>query len=74
MVEEGGMLTQRNRFFAGEILELVTRDHPPIRFVAEDMKNEEGEPIDSVPHPMQRFSMPLPIPAEPLSLIRKPKE
>lgn len=74
VVEEGGMLTQRNRFFQGETLELVTRDHLPIRFVAENMKNEEGEPIDSVPHPMQRFSMPLPIPAEPLSLIRKPKE
>lgn len=74
VVEKGGMLTQRNRFFAGETLELVTRDHPPIRFVAENMKNEEGESIDSVPHPMQRFSMPLPIPAEPLSLIRKPKE
>ncbi len=74
VVEENGMLTQRNRFFAGETLELVTRDHPPIRFTAQDMRDEEGTPIDSVPHPMQRFFMPLPIPAEPLSLIRRPKE
>lgn len=67
------VLTQRNRFFAGETLELVTSGAPPIRFTARDMQNEDGEPIDSVPHPMQRFTMPLPIQAEPLSLIRRPK-
>ena len=78
MVEDRGqgraVLTQRNRFFAGDTLELITRDRPPIRFTARDMEDEEGLSIDSVPHPMQRFTMPLPIPAEPLSLIRKPKE
>ena len=68
------VLTQRNRFFAGETLELVTRNAPPVRFTAQDLQNEEGEPIESVPHPMQRFSMPLPVEAEPLSLIRRPKE
>ncbi len=70
--EQGrALLSQRNKFSCGDLMELVTRDHEPIDFVASDLQDEEGNQIDSVPHPLQCFSMPLPIKAEPLSLVRK---
>lgn len=65
------VLSQRNKFSAGDVMELITRDHEPITFTAADLRDEEGFEIDSVPHPLQCFSMPLPIDAEPLSLVRK---
>lgn len=65
------ILSQRNKISDGDLLELVTRDHEPISFAASDLRDEEGKVIDSVPHPQQRFSMSLPIDAEPLSMVRK---
>ena len=65
------VLSQRNKFSAGDVMELITRDHEPITFTAADLRDEEGFEVDSVPHPLQCFSMPLPIDAEPLSLVRK---
>ena len=64
-------LSQRNKITCGDLLELVTRDHEPVPFVASDLRDEEGQAIDSVPHPLQRFSMSLPIDAAPLSMVRK---
>ena len=64
-------LSQRNKITRGDLLELVTRDHEPVPFVASDLRDEEGQAIDSVPHPLQRFSMSLPIDAAPLSMVRK---
>lgn len=70
--EQGrAILSQRNKFSGGDLLELVTRDHEPISFIASDLRNEEGQTIDNVPHPQQCFSMSLPIAAEPLSMVRK---
>ena len=70
--EQGrAILSQRNKFSSGDLLELVTRDHEPISFIASDLRNEEGQTIDNVPHPQQCFSMSLPIAAEPLSMVRK---
>ena len=70
--EQGrAILSQRNKFSSGDLLELVTRDHDPISFIASDLRDEESQPIDSVPHPQQCFSMSLPIVAEPPSMVRK---
>ena len=65
------LLTQRNKLSEGDVLELVTRDSAPVTFTAADLRDEEGSPVDSVPHPLQPFTMPLPVPAEPLSLVRR---
>ena len=64
------LLSQRNKFTRGDVLELVTPDAPPVIFAADDMRDSEGTPIESVPHPMQAFTMPLPIPAGPLAFVR----
>lgn len=72
--EGRAVLTQRNKFEVGDELELVTRDRAPVSFFAADLRDEDGTPLQAVPHPLQRFTMPLPCPAEPLSLVRKKSE
>lgn len=68
------LLTQRNKFSAGDVLEVVTRDCEPIPFVAADLEDEEGNKLECVPHPLQQFTMQLPVPAKPLSLVRRKME
>ena len=65
------VLTQRNKFSVGDTLELVTNAAPPVTFTAQDLRDADGLPLESVPHPMQRFTMPLPCRAAPLSLVRR---
>jgi len=60
------VLTQRNKFAVGDTLELVTNAAPPVTFTAQDLRDADGLPLESVPHPMQRFTMPLPCRAAPL--------
>ena len=66
------VLTQRNRFAEGDELELLTKDHVPIRFAAAGMRDMDGFPLTEVKHPMMPFRMKLPIYADRLSILRKP--
>lgn len=59
------MLTQRNKFAVGDTLELVTNTAAPVTFTAQDLRDADFLPLESVPHPMQRFTMPLPCEAAP---------
>ena len=65
------VLSLRNKFAVGDTLELVTNAAPPVTFTAQDLRDADGLPLESVPHPMQRFTMPLPCRAAPLSLVRR---
>ena len=65
------LLSQRNKFSRGDTLELVTPDAPPVTFTAEDLRDLDGMPLENVPHPLQPFTMPLPIEAAPLALVRR---
>jgi len=67
------VLTQRNKFMKGDLLNMVTPTDKPISFTAGEMKNAEDEEIDSTPHPMMVFKMKLPFYAPKYSLIRKVK-
>lgn len=68
------LLTQRNRFFEGDALELLTPEGEPVRFTAAGMTNLEGEALQVVPHPMMAFRMPLPKRAEKYALVRRVKQ
>ncbi len=50
-------LTQRNRFFENDEIEILSPGREPIRLTAADMKNDADEKIDCVPHPMMPFSI-----------------
>ena len=66
-------LTERNRFSVGDTLELVNRDAKPVRFTVTDLRNGDGEPLETANHPMMALRMRLPVPAERLSILRKIK-
>ena len=65
------LLSQRNKITRGDLLELVTPEAPPVTFVAEDIRDLDGTPLESVPQPMRPFTMPLPLKAAPLALVRR---
>ena len=65
------LLSQRNKFSRGDTLELVTPDALPVTFTAQDMRDPVGTPLESIPHPLQPFTMPLPLDAAPLALVRR---
>ncbi len=43
-------LSQRNRFFAGEPLDVLCPEEEPFTVILEEMKNAEGENIEAAPH------------------------
>lgn len=67
------VISQRNKFCVGDMVNLMTRDHEPISFEVDTMRNEEGELIESAPHATMKVKMKLPIPCQPLSILRKLK-
>ena len=73
--EEGiADLTQRNYFFKGDRLELLTPDGAPVSFIAELIYDAEGGLLDAVKHPMMPFRMKLPKNAPRYSLVRKSRK
>ena len=71
--EEDGnaLLTQRNKFSAGEELELLTPEGEPVAFTVGALFDAEGEPIPDARHPMMAFTTRLPKTAPRLSILRK---
>lgn len=70
--EQGdAVLTQRNKFSVGDVLELMTRDRKPARFTVSEIFDGEGTPIESTPHPMMELRMRLPFPCEKYSILRR---
>ncbi len=62
---------QRNKITEGEIAELISPGFPGKAFTARELQDEFGEPINSAPHPLMKFSLCLPFPAKPGDIIRK---
>ena len=69
--EGRAVLTQRNKFYRGDELELIGPDIRPVKFRAEHMYNAQGEEIEDTRHPMMEIHMDLPCPAPRLSIVRK---
>lgn len=70
--EEGNaVLTQRNKFYKGDELELLLPDREPISFCAEHIFNSQGEEIENTAHAMMELRMKLPFHAPKNSIVRK---
>jgi len=65
------LITQRNRFFVGETLELLTPDALPVSFTLQEMRDGRGNPIESAPHPMMPVRLRLPKSAPQYSILRR---
>ena len=70
--EDGNaVLTQRNKFFTGDELELLTPTDEPVSFTVSEIKDAEGESIPDARHPMMEVHLKLPKAAPRLSILRK---
>ena len=71
--EESGRMTitQRNRFFEGDEIEILRPMQPVLTIKAEDMVDEDGEPIKVAPHPEQIVTMNVSEPVPKGAMLRK---
>ena len=64
------LLSLRNKFSAGDEIEVVGPDVAAFPFSAPMMEDEDGQPLAQPRHPQMRFVMQLPRPVPPLSILR----
>jgi len=60
-----------NKFKVGDELEVVGPDLRPFTIYAEDVRDEEGNPLEEPRHPEMKFTMQLPKAVPALSMIRR---
>lgn len=65
------VLTQRNKFYRGDELELLLSGERPIKFTVDKMFNSDGEEIEDTRHAMMEIHMTLPVQAPKYSVLRK---
>lgn len=70
--EESGcaLFEQRNKLTVGDTVELLVPGRAGISFVASALTDENGEDIESAPHPRMRFRMPVPVAVSEGDLLR----
>ena len=64
------LLSLRNKFAAGDALEVVGPDLPAFPMTAPMMEGLDGQPLAEPRHPQMEFRMKLPRAVPPLSLVR----
>lgn len=64
-------VTQRNRFFDGEELEILPHGRQPFTVKVCDLRDGEGNPIENAPHPMMPASFKCELPVEHGAIIRR---
>lgn len=68
------IIEQRNRFFEGDDLEAVIPYEKSFAFTVHNMRDEDGNPVQSAPHPRQVLRLPIGRELPELSLLRKKKD
>lgn len=63
--------TQRNRFFAGDTVEILSPSQKPVEIKIDRLFDEDGQEIQTANHAMMRFSFPSEISFPAGSVIRK---
>lgn len=53
----GGVITQRNKFYLGDEVDVLPPSGIPFTVVAKKLVNEYGQEVDSTPHPMQKLEL-----------------
>ncbi len=62
---------QKNKLSTGDRAEIFAPGKPPFAFTVSDMRDEDGQPIESAPRPFQRFSLPIPFPVSEGDILRQ---
>ncbi len=68
------LISQRNKFFAGDTLDVLPPSGIPFNIKCISLMNEDGEYVDSAPHPTQRLTMKSDLPVPSASVIRKKRD
>ena len=64
-------VTQRNRFFEGDELEIMVAGKEPVTVTVKGLENDKGERIEAAPHPMMKCSFECNVKVHGGALIRK---
>ena len=64
-------VTQRNRFFAGDTLEMMVPHSAPKTLAVEAVFDPQEGRVDDAKRPMGRYALPCPFPVEPDWMLRK---
>lgn len=68
------IVSQRNRFFEGDVLETLVPGEQPETVLARNLRDENGEPITVAPHPTMTVRIPFERPLKIGSFLRKKTE
>jgi len=69
--DKTALIEQRNRVFSGEEIEIVQPEGRDIRMIISDMRDIDGNRIESTPHPQMKYTLKVPEPVIPYSILRK---
>ena len=64
------VISQRNKFLKGDKIEIMKPDGRNVAVTVEEMYNDEGEAIDSCPHPLQKIHLKLSETPEVFDILR----
>lgn len=64
-------IEQRNKFSVGEVIEIMKPDGTNRETKVLSIVNEDGEEMESAPHPQQKLKVTLDAPASPYDILRK---
>lgn len=67
------IIEQRNKFGVGDILEITGPETPLFNQPVTGMTDEQGNKLDSAPHPQQVVVIPVARPVKPLDMLRREK-
>ena len=63
--------SQKNKLCEGDRAEIFAPKKPPFAFTVSDIRDRDGQPITSTPHPFQTFSIPVPFPVSEGDILRQ---
>ena len=75
-VDEKGFahITQRNKFTVGETIEIMKPDGQNIQATVRAIYDEEGNSVESAPHPQQKLAVDLGVRIDQYDLLRRAEE
>ncbi len=68
------VIEQRNKFTVGEIIEIMKSDGENIEVTVRAIYNEDGESMESAPHPKQKLYVDLGVKADIFDILRRQEE
>lgn len=72
--EKTSLISQRNKFWVGDTLDVLPPSGVPFDITCISLKNEQGEFVDSAPHPTEKLVMTADKPVPKGSVIRKKRD